>query len=143
MPLIRAPGGCGTSRAQAPRAMPVMAGGPGRDATWNGPKGIAYAPDGSLYIADTENHVIRRVSLRDGLVTTVAGAGRGVTGLMVIRCDVRWRGRTGYMSAMGCSISGTRKTTVSGRCAYDASLRSLAQLRTCPAGHAPATSSTM
>ena len=50
-------------------------GGPARTATWNGPKGIAYAPDGSLYIADTENHVIRRVSLRDGIVTTVAGTG--------------------------------------------------------------------
>jgi DNA-binding beta-propeller fold protein YncE len=50
-------------------------GGPARTATWNGPKGIAYAPDGSLYIADTENHVIRRVSLGDGIVTTVAGTG--------------------------------------------------------------------
>ena len=50
-------------------------GGPARDATWNGPKGIAYAPDGSLYISDTENHVIRRVSLRDGTVRTVAGTG--------------------------------------------------------------------
>jgi sugar lactone lactonase YvrE len=50
-------------------------GGPARDATWNGPKGIAYAPDGSLYISDTENHVIRRVSLRDGTVSTVAGTG--------------------------------------------------------------------
>jgi DNA-binding beta-propeller fold protein YncE len=50
-------------------------GGPARDATWNGPKGIAYAPDGSLYIADTENHVIRRVSLRDHTVSTVAGTG--------------------------------------------------------------------
>jgi DNA-binding beta-propeller fold protein YncE len=49
-------------------------GGPARDATWNGPKGIAYAP-GALYIADTENHVIRRVSLRDGTVSTVAGTG--------------------------------------------------------------------
>jgi len=45
------------------------------DATWNGPKGIAYAPDRSLYISDTENHVIRRVSLRDGTVSTVAGTG--------------------------------------------------------------------
>jgi DNA-binding beta-propeller fold protein YncE len=50
-------------------------GGPAKTATWNGPKGIAYAPDGSLYISDTENHVIRRVSLRDGTVTTVAGTG--------------------------------------------------------------------
>jgi DNA-binding beta-propeller fold protein YncE len=50
-------------------------GGPARDSRWNGPKGIAYAPDGSLYIADTENHVIRKVSLRDGNVTTVAGTG--------------------------------------------------------------------
>lgn len=50
-------------------------GAPARTATWNGPKGIAYAPDGSLYVSDTENHVIRRVSLKDGLVTTVAGTG--------------------------------------------------------------------
>lgn len=50
-------------------------GGPARDSTWNGPKGIAYAPDGSLYIADTESHVIRKVSLRDETVTTVAGTG--------------------------------------------------------------------
>ncbi len=50
-------------------------GGPARDASWNGPKGIAYAPDGSLYISDTENHVIRRVSLSDGTVSTVVGTG--------------------------------------------------------------------
>jgi DNA-binding beta-propeller fold protein YncE len=50
-------------------------GGPARDSTWNGPKGIAYAPDGSLYISDTESHVIRRVSLSDGLVSTVVGTG--------------------------------------------------------------------
>jgi DNA-binding beta-propeller fold protein YncE len=50
-------------------------GGPARDATFNGPKGIAYAPDGSLYISDTENHVIRRVSLRDGTISTVVGTG--------------------------------------------------------------------
>jgi DNA-binding beta-propeller fold protein YncE len=49
--------------------------GPARDALWNGPKGIAYSPDGNLYIADTENHVIRRVSLQDGRVDTVAGTG--------------------------------------------------------------------
>jgi sugar lactone lactonase YvrE len=55
-------------------------GGPAKDSTWNGPKGIAYAPDHSLYISDTENHVIRRVSLSDGTVSTVAGTGMRGTG---------------------------------------------------------------
>ena len=50
-------------------------GGPARDAKLNGPKGIAYAPDGSIYISDTENHVIRKVSLQDGSIYTVAGTG--------------------------------------------------------------------
>jgi DNA-binding beta-propeller fold protein YncE len=38
------------------------------------PGGIAIAPDGSLYICDTANHRIRRVST-DGKITTVAGTG--------------------------------------------------------------------
>ena len=50
-------------------------GGPALNSTWNGPKGIVYAPDHSLYISDTENHVIRRVSLTDGTVSTVVGTG--------------------------------------------------------------------
>jgi DNA-binding beta-propeller fold protein YncE len=41
----------------------------------NGPKGIAYSPDGSLYVADTENHVIRKINLQSGIVSTVAGTG--------------------------------------------------------------------
>jgi sugar lactone lactonase YvrE len=41
----------------------------------NGPKGIAYSPDGSLYVADTENHVVRKINLQTGIVTTVAGTG--------------------------------------------------------------------
>jgi DNA-binding beta-propeller fold protein YncE len=51
-------------------------GGPALESTWNGPKGIAYAPDHSLYVSDTENHVVRRVSLTDGKVTTVVGTGK-------------------------------------------------------------------
>jgi len=41
----------------------------------NGPKGIAYSPDGSLYIADTENHVVRKINLQTGIVSTVVGTG--------------------------------------------------------------------
>ncbi len=50
-------------------------GGAARAATFNGPKGIAYSADGSLDVADTENHVIRRVDLKSGLITTVLGTG--------------------------------------------------------------------
>ncbi len=42
----------------------------------NGPKGVAYAADGSLYISDTENHVIRRVDLKQGTISTVVGTGQ-------------------------------------------------------------------
>ena len=51
-------------------------GGAALDATFNGPKGIAYSGgDHSLYIVDTENHVIRRMSLRSGTIDTVLGNG--------------------------------------------------------------------
>lgn len=50
-------------------------GGPAIAATFNGPKGIACAPDGSVYIADTENHAIRRVDAR-GVIATVLGTGQ-------------------------------------------------------------------
>jgi sugar lactone lactonase YvrE len=49
--------------------------GPARTASFAGPKGLACA-DGALYVADTENHVIRRVDLVSGIVTTVLGTGR-------------------------------------------------------------------
>jgi thiol-disulfide isomerase/thioredoxin/DNA-binding beta-propeller fold protein YncE len=39
------------------------------------PQGMAYA-DGCLYVADTWNHAIRRVDLKAGQVSTVAGTGR-------------------------------------------------------------------
>jgi sugar lactone lactonase YvrE len=52
-------------------------GGPGGVATFNGPKGIAYsASDDSLYIVDTENHAIRRLSLASGVLDTVLGTGQ-------------------------------------------------------------------
>ena len=41
----------------------------------NGPKGLAYASSGQLFIADTENHVIRSLALKSGVITTVLGTG--------------------------------------------------------------------
>jgi sugar lactone lactonase YvrE len=50
-------------------------GGPARLAKLAGPKGLAYR-GGMLYVADTENHVIRRIALDGGIITTVLGIGR-------------------------------------------------------------------
>jgi len=49
-------------------------GGDARQAKLSGPKGVALASDGSLYIADTEIHAIRRVD-KNGVITTVASTG--------------------------------------------------------------------
>ena len=47
-----------------------------RKAKLNGPKGIAWSPDGGVYIADTESHVIRRIDRKNGIITTVIGNGQ-------------------------------------------------------------------
>lgn len=50
-------------------------GGRAVSATLGGPKGLAYA-NGQLFIADTENHAIRRIDLATGIITTVLGTGQ-------------------------------------------------------------------
>ena len=50
-------------------------GGDARKAKLSGPKGIAWSPDGGVYIADTESHTIRRIDLKSGIITTVIGTG--------------------------------------------------------------------
>lgn len=50
-------------------------GGDARAATLGGPKGLACSRD-ALYVADTENHVIRAIDLKTGIIRTVLGTGR-------------------------------------------------------------------
>jgi sugar lactone lactonase YvrE len=50
-------------------------GGPATSAEFKNPEGVALGPDGALYIADTDNHVIRRVDPVTKVITTVAGSG--------------------------------------------------------------------
>lgn len=48
--------------------------GSGADARLHTPSGLAIDPHGTLYVADTGNHAIRRIT-PDGVVTTLAGNG--------------------------------------------------------------------
>jgi sugar lactone lactonase YvrE len=49
----------------------AFADGTGTGASFNLPRGIAIGPDGTIYVADTGNHRIRKVT--SGVVTTLAG----------------------------------------------------------------------
>ncbi|MBZ2179454.1 MAG: hypothetical protein K7J47_17300 [Acidobacteria bacterium] len=42
----------------------------------NNPYGLTTGPDGALYICEIDNHVIRRLDLKTGQLSTVAGNGR-------------------------------------------------------------------
>ena len=50
-------------------------GGPATAAKLKTPEDVALAANGDIYIADTGNHVIRKVAAATGIITTVAGDG--------------------------------------------------------------------
>jgi hypothetical protein len=70
----------------------------------NGPKGVTYAADNSLYISDTENHVIRRVDLRQGTIATVVGTGE--------------RGDGPDGDALACKLARPHGVFIQGRTVY-------------------------
>lgn len=56
-------------------------GGPATAARLNQPFHCALDGDGHLYVADALNHCVRRIALKTGIITTVAGCGKkGYTG---------------------------------------------------------------
>lgn len=50
-------------------------GGPGPDARMNQPASLAVDAAGNVFIADTQNHAIRRLDAKTGIITTIAGDG--------------------------------------------------------------------
>lgn len=50
-------------------------GGPAKEATLSGPKGLSIAPNGNVYLADTESHSIRMIDVRKGTLELIAGTG--------------------------------------------------------------------
>ena len=45
-------------------------------ARFNSPQGISFRNSNTIFVADTENHSIRKINLCDGTVETVAGTGK-------------------------------------------------------------------
>ena len=55
-------------------------GGPAKAAELAGPKGLSIAPDGRVFIADTESHSVRAVDPKTGRIDAVCGNGKKGTG---------------------------------------------------------------
>ena len=56
-------------------------GGPAKQATLSGPKGVAISPDGKMvYLADTESHTVRAIDLSRSPARLVLVAGDGTRG---------------------------------------------------------------
>jgi len=51
-------------------------GGPATAAQLHTPSGVAFDPEGNLYIADLSNCCVRKITISTGIITTVAGIGR-------------------------------------------------------------------
>ncbi len=65
----------GPVRAAYGAGGPGFSDGPAGQARFRNPQGLALRGD-ALYVADTENHAVRKIALSSGYVTTVAGTGR-------------------------------------------------------------------
>lgn len=50
--------------------------GPAVKAQFKQPHSIQFGPDGDLYVCDIGNHVIRRIQMKSGIITTFAGTGQ-------------------------------------------------------------------
>jgi len=51
-------------------------GGPAKNAQFKQPHSIQFGPEGDLYVCDIGNHVIRRIDMKTGTISTFAGTGK-------------------------------------------------------------------
>jgi sugar lactone lactonase YvrE len=100
-------------------------GGPATAACLNEPKGLCFDGIGDLLIADSENHVIRKVDRTSGIIVTVAGSS-ATSEMPVVRPEKRTAavdgddpftegaGTAGTSFAQQTDLSGTVRYVVSG-----------------------------
>lgn len=70
-------------------SVPGYSNGPAATALFKSPEGICWDPTGNLFVADTMNMCIRRIST-DGVVTTVAGGKAGYVDGLGTEAQFRW-----------------------------------------------------
>jgi sugar lactone lactonase YvrE len=87
-------------------------GGPATAASFEWPNGLTVAPDGTLYIADTQHHSVRKVT-PDGVVSTVLG-GR--------RCSDYWKEEDPTCGDKGPATAALLDTPLSASVGPDGSL---------------------
>ena len=87
-------------------------GGPAREATLSGPKGIAVAPDGNVYLADTESHSVRMVDVKKGTLELVCGTGERGDGPDgdPLKCSLPARTASGWTGTAAYSSATVRRT---------------------------------
>lgn len=83
--------------------------GPSQSALFNGPQDVAVDEFGVVYVADTDNHAIRMISL-DGEVTTIAGKGAKNPGYADGPCDIATFSFPKGLDVRHEPIEGTNKT---------------------------------
>ncbi|MCX7005676.1 MAG: hypothetical protein NTY53_00175 [Kiritimatiellaeota bacterium] len=66
-----------TTIAGTGQKLPLGDGGPALQATLHQPHEIRFDRNGDLFIADTGNQRVRKIDFKTGLITTVAGCGKG------------------------------------------------------------------
>lgn len=74
---------CGVVTTIAGTGIPGYSGdgGPATLAQLNYPQDLEIGPDGNLYVADSNNHAVRRIDFSTGVISTIAGNGtRGYSG---------------------------------------------------------------
>ena len=90
---------------------PGTADGDRMSARFREPEGIALDGAGNLYVADTDNHTIRRIVLATGVVTTIAGT-VGVFGAVDgVGTAARSIGRRRWRSTAPATCSSSTTTT--------------------------------
>lgn len=67
-----------------------FADGPGQSARFSAPSGLAVGRDGHIYVADTGNDAVRRIT-PDGTVSTIAGPEAGLSGPVGVAIDASGR----------------------------------------------------